>query len=99
MNNDNTQQPETANSPTQATGANNPGEAMQWYYLVGDKTCGPKTTEEIRGFIKSDALPNSTFVFREGMKDWATANALEDFQDLAAPNRIQQAIPPNVTQI
>lgn len=61
MNNEHQNSPE----PAQTT------EESGWYYLVGEKTCGPSTTEQIRSFIASGALPLQTYVFRDGMKDWA----------------------------
>jgi hypothetical protein len=67
--------------PSSAVEANSGDAAnVQWYYLVGDKTCGPSTTEEIRELLSSGAIPSATYVFREGMKDWAKAYSLEEIQ-------------------
>ena len=56
-----------------------PSEPLEWYYLDGDKTCGPNTTEEIQYLLSSGSIPVSTWLFREGMKDWAQAESLEEF--------------------
>jgi len=52
---------------------------VEWFYLAGDKTCGPSTTEDIRRFIASGAISSDTFLFREGMTGWTKANLLPEF--------------------
>jgi len=67
--------------------------SVGWYYIVGDNTCGPITTEEIRNLIASGAIINGTYVFHEGMKDWAKAYALQEFQGAAELTGFQSVTP------
>lgn len=55
-------------------------DGLQWYYLAGDKTFGPCVTSEIRQLITVGQLPSDTYVFREGMTDWARANTESHFR-------------------
>jgi len=59
------------------------GDALpkKWYYLEGDQTRGPSSTEEIKALLTAGSIPSSTFLYREGMKDWAKAATLAEFQD------------------
>lgn len=70
-----------------------------WYYLIAAKTCGPNTTEEIQNLLSSGAIPASTYVFREGMKDWAKADSLQEFDvhaSLATNDPGQQITTPTI---
>ena len=81
-------QPQAATAPCISDGA-----SASWYYLVGHKTCGPSTTEEVRSLIESGAIINATYVFHEGMKDWAKAYTLQEFKAAAGLTEIQQGEP------
>ncbi len=71
---------------TEADGSD--AASVQWYFLIGDETCGPSTAEQIRNCLSSGAIPNDTYVFHEGMKDWAKADSMEEFQRclMSTPN-------------
>jgi hypothetical protein len=72
-----------------------PSGAVEWYYLDGDKTCGPKTAEEIQNMLSSGSIPASTWLFREGMTDWAKAKSMQEFTAYASPgNNAAFPIPP-----
>ena len=60
------------------------GNSDKWHYLVGDQTCGPKTAEEIRGLLDSGSIPNTTYVFRQGLKDWQRADSLPELRTAKA---------------
>jgi hypothetical protein len=81
LNDENQQGPEVREQLATTPVPNKDENAVQWYFLVGDKTCGPATTTELRTVLASGAIPNNAYVFREGMKDWANANAVPEFQD------------------
>jgi hypothetical protein len=54
--------------------------SAKWYFLEGDQTRGPNTTDEITALLSAGSIPASTFVFREGLKDWAKASSFAEFQ-------------------
>ena len=44
-----------------------------WYYIEGDKQIGPVSENEIAGLIQAGHIKRDTYVWKEGMGDWAEA--------------------------
>jgi len=65
--------------------------AEQWFYVVGDANKGPVDREAMLRRARDGRIQKSTFVWREGMKDWVAAGTL-DF--LFPPEPAAPAPPP-----
>lgn len=54
-------------------------EEKQWFLYVADHHEGPYTIDEIRGIVKKGEARTTSYVWREGMEDWAMMSDVGDF--------------------
>ena len=47
---------------------------IEWYYRLGETVQGPISESDLKHILNSGAVPLTTAIWREGMKDWVEAN-------------------------
>lgn len=52
----------------------------KWYVVFDDQTKGPFTSQAIHHLIGQGKLNNESFIWAEGMKDWAQIKVINEFQ-------------------
>lgn len=55
-----------------------------WYYAVGGQQQGPVSAPALVAQIEAGQLPPTVQVWRSGMDNWAPANTVAEFQQVAA---------------
>jgi predicted Zn finger-like uncharacterized protein len=79
-----------------------PGEGYDeeavWYVAVGEEQQGPYTTVQIREYIQTDQLDPESYMWRDGMEDWAPVAQVPEFADFyqggPPPPEPQAPMPP-----
>ena len=64
-----------------------------WYYAVSGQRQGPLSAPALAAQIQAGQLPPTVQVWRSGMDNWAPANTLAEFQQVAAPSAIVPQTP------
>ncbi len=61
---------------------------MSYLIFHNDEQSGPFEAEQIRDFVESGELPETVFIWQEGMADWTPANSIIAFAQtsLAVPS-------------
>ena len=83
------QEPEVQYEYTQPEPA--PAEAVEWFYVQNNHTSGPFNQEVIRQLIENGTITADTYVWKEGMKDWAHVRDTELASMLPLSSRIPSA--------
>ena len=65
----------------------------EWYYAIGGQRQGPVRAQALVAQIGAGQLPPTVHVWRSGMVDWAPANTVAEFQQVAAPRVTAAAAP------
>ena len=79
-----TAEPQTEEAPQDNVAAP-PGA---WYYAISGQRQGPVSATALVAQIQAGQLPPTVQVWRSGMDNWAPANTLAEFQQVAAPTAI-----------
>lgn len=53
---------------------------MCWYFVVEKKSIGPHPIDVIEKLFRAGKLSRNTFVWREGMPDWAPLESVDEFK-------------------
>ncbi len=64
----------------------NPGTASTdiWHLVIGEQQVGPMTAEKVEEQIRAGAVNADSYVWREGMDDWTSLGALNEFARVLA---------------
>lgn len=66
---------------------------MKWYYSKNDNREGPIDESSLKEMFLSRELPINTLVWNDGMKDWQSADIVEQFRD------IKPIVPPPLPRV
>lgn len=66
--------------------------ADEWYYLVGQRQVGPVSREEVRSAVQRGEISPASYVWSEGMEQWAPAASVPGLLEMAA-GMVPPAIP------
>lgn len=74
-------------------------EGQQWYIAVDGATLGPFSPEELGGKFRAGVINPQTYVFRQGMANWALLNQVAELAGVSAPAApvVPEAAPPAAT--
>jgi formylglycine-generating enzyme required for sulfatase activity len=79
-----------------------PSAAAEWYVSVNGAKKGPLTRADLDAMFKSGAIDQKSYVWKNGMKDWAEAETVQELKNTIAglppplpqkPVTVQRAIP------
>ena len=70
------------------------GGAALWFALIEGREAGPMTSAELAICVESDAVTSETFVWKDGMSEWAPAARVAELAPMFAPPPAAPARPP-----
>ena len=68
----------TTTAKTESNTSYHDGESDQWFYVIGDKTLGPVSKEDLMQMLSRGEISEDTWVWIKGMSDWVLFYSLKE---------------------